>query len=130
MCIYQTEKQRKYYDQVIEIYKRTGYSAYRIAKLNLVPVVRRTIEIWIANFVAENGKVTPQTVMEYNKESHDEKRSKEKCNKELEELQKKVADLETQLNYQMMRAEAYDTMINIAEKKFNIAIRKKSGAKQ
>lgn len=46
------------------------------------------------------------------------------------DLQKKVADLEAQLDYQTMRADAYDTMIDIAEKKFNILIRKKSGAKQ
>ena len=121
MFIFQTEKRRKYYDQVIEIYKQTGYSAHRIAKMNLVPIGIHAIENWIANFVAENGKVTPEQAMQFNKEKHD---------KELEDLQKKVADLEAQLDYQTMRADAYDTMIDIAEKKFNILIRKKSGAKQ
>ena len=121
MFIYQTEKKLKYYDQLIDIYKQTGYSAYRIAKLNLVPLGRHTIENWIANFVAENGTLTPQTVMQSNQENR---------NEELEALQKKVADLEKQLKYQEMRADAYDTMIDIAEKKFNIPIRKKAGAKQ
>ena len=121
MFIYQTEKKLKYYDQVIEIYKQTGYSPYRIAKLNLVPLERSTIERWIANFVTENGTVTPQTVMQSNQENR---------NEELEALQKEVADLKKQLKYQEMRADAYDTMIDIAEKKFNIPIRKKAGAKQ
>ena len=121
MFIYQTEKKLKYYDQVIEIYKQTGYSPYRIAKLNLVPVGSNAIAAWIANFVAGNGTVTPQTVMQSKQENR---------NEELEALQKEVADLKKQLKYQEMRADAYDTMIDIAEKKFNIPIRKKAGAKQ
>ena len=87
----------------------------------MVPVGEKTIARWIANFVAENGTVTPQTVMPSNQENH---------NEELEALQKEVADLKKQLKYQEMRADAYDTMIDIAEKKFNIPIRKKAGAKQ
>ena len=121
MFTYQTEKKLKYYNQVIEIYKQTGYSAYRIAKLNLVPLDKHTIAAWIANFVAENGTLTPHTVMQSNQEPN---------NEELQALKKKVAELEKQLKYQEMRADAYDTMIDIAEKKFNIPIRKKAGAKQ
>ena len=121
MFIYQTEKKLKYYDQVIEIYKQTGYSSYRIAKLNFILLDKHTIARWIANFVAENGTITPQTIMRSNQENH---------NEDLEALQKKVADLEKQLKYQEMRADAYETMIDIAEKKFNIPIRKKAGAKQ
>lgn len=49
---------------------------------------------------------------------------------ELEALKAKVAELEKQLKYEKMKAEAYDTMIDIAEKKFSIPIRKKPGAKQ
>lgn len=75
----------------------------------------------LANFVAESSKVAPHTLMKYTEESHD---------KELKDLQKKIADLEAQLNYQTMRAEAYDTMIDIAEKKFKIPIRIESDTKQ
>ena len=42
-------------------------------------------------------------------------------------LQKKIAALEKQLEWEKLRAEALDTMINIAEKDFNITIRKKPG---
>ena len=48
----------------------------------------------------------------------------------VEELQKKIATLEKQLQWEKLRSEALDTMINIAEKDLNIHIRKKPGAQQ
>lgn len=121
MFQYMTEKRLKYYDQVIEIYKRTGYSHRRIAKMNIVPVGEHAIHDWIANFKAGNDSLSSVNAMKSNQETN---------NEELEALKKKVAELEEQLKYQEMRADAYDTMIDIAEKKFNIPIRKKAGAKQ
>ncbi len=121
MFKYATEKRRKYYDKVIEIYRETGYCAKKIEKLGIVPVSNHAIQDWINNFEAENGRIKPRKVMKSNKEPNTE---------ELDALKKKVAELEEQLKYQEMRADAYDTMIDIAEKKFNIPIRKKAGAKQ
>ena len=121
MFIYQTEKRLKYYDQVVQIYQKTGYSAYRIAKLGLVPVDRKSIAKWIANFVAENGRVAPATIMESKKTQRDE---------ELEALKAKVAELEEQLRLEKMRGRLNDKIIEIAEKRYNIQIRKKAGAKQ
>jgi hypothetical protein len=48
----------------------------------------------------------------------------------VEELQQKIAALEKQLEWEKLRSEALDTMINIAEKDLNIQIRKKPGAQQ
>ena len=48
----------------------------------------------------------------------------------IEELQQKIAALEKQLEWEKLRVEALDTMINIAEKDLNIPIRKKPGAQQ
>jgi len=48
MFIYQTEKRVKYYNQVIEIYQQTGYRGNRISQI--VPVNRKTIRRWIANY--------------------------------------------------------------------------------
>jgi len=121
MFVYQTEKRLKYYDQVVEIFQRTGYSAYRIAKLGLVPVERKAIAKWISNFVAENGKVSPSTIMEP---------KKTESNDELEALKARIADLEEQLRLEKMRGRLNDKIIEIAEKKYNIQIRKKAGAKQ
>ena len=45
-------------------------------------------------------------------------------------LEKKVKELKKLLDYEKMRSDALDTMIEIAEDKFKIAIRKKSGTKQ
>ena len=47
-----------------------------------------------------------------------------------EALQQKIAALEKQLQWEKLRVEALDTMINIAEKDLNIQIRKKPGAQQ
>jgi hypothetical protein len=47
-----------------------------------------------------------------------------------ETLQQKIAALEKQLEWEKLRSEALDTMINIAEKDLNIQIRKKPGAQQ
>ena len=45
-------------------------------------------------------------------------------------LLQKIAALEKQLEWEKLRSEALNTMINIAEKDLNIKIRKKSGAQQ
>lgn len=117
----QTQKRALYYDQVIDIYKKTRYSAHQIAKLCIVPVGRSTIKRWIANFVSENGTITPYTTMQSKQEHRDD---------ELEALKAKVADLEGQLRIEKMRSRLNEKIIEIAEKKYNIPIRKKAGAKQ
>jgi len=42
----------------------------------------------------------------------------------------RIKKLESELSYEKLRTEALSTMIDIAEDKFNISIRKKSGTKQ
>ena len=121
MFIYQTEKRLNYYDQVIDIYLKTGYSAERIANLGLVPVGRHAIKNWIANFVSETGYKVPPVHMHYNKVQD---------NEELDALKAKIADLEEQLRIEKMRCRLNEKIIDIAEKKYNIPIRKKAGAKQ
>ena len=45
------------------------------------------------------------------------------------ELEKKIKSLETELKRSNMARDAYDCMIDLAEKKYNIPVRKNSGAK-
>lgn len=45
-------------------------------------------------------------------------------------LHQKIAALEKQLQWEKLRADALDTMINIAEKQLDIDIRKKPGTQQ
>jgi transposase-like protein len=46
------------------------------------------------------------------------------------ELQQKIALLEKQLQFEKLRADTLDTMINVAEQQLNISIRKKAGTQQ
>jgi len=46
------------------------------------------------------------------------------------ELEKKIEQLEKQLEYQKLKARAYEKMVEIAEREFSISIRKKFGSKQ
>lgn len=50
--------------------------------------------------------------------------------KKQKELEQKIALLEKQLAWEKLRADALETMINIAEKQLDISIRKKSGSQQ
>ena len=45
-------------------------------------------------------------------------------------MQQQIAAIENQLQWQKLRADALNTMINIAEKQLNISIRKKPGPQQ
>lgn len=45
-------------------------------------------------------------------------------------LRARIEELEEQLRHEKMRAEAYNTMIDLAESTFKVPIRKKSGAKR
>ena len=120
MKYYRTEKQRLYYDKVIALSK-------------IIPVSNWTISEWIRNFVAEN----PSYKSERMKQA-EEKRKKKAIENSLQSplpqdtqsLQSEVARLRKALREASMRADLYDEMIDVAEKQFNISIRKKAGTKQ
>lgn len=118
---YHSWKKEQYYEKALQLHFEKGYGETTIAKF--IPVGHTTIGRWIANFVAENGN-NYQTAMK--KKTTAEPTSLE----DVAALKRKIVELESQLNYQTLRADAYDTMIDIAEKKFSIPIRKKSGAKR
>ena len=130
MFIYQTEKRVKYYNQVIEIYQQTGYRGNRISRI--VPVNRKTIRRWIANFVAENPQVASMKRGKATRPSPTPSPEvpAEGLPQDVQELQAELKRLRAQLTKAEIKAEAYDELINVAEAKFNIQIRKKAGAKQ
>ena len=47
-----------------------------------------------------------------------------------QDAQARIAELEAKLRMAELARDAYDEMINVAEAKFNISIRKKAGAKR
>jgi len=119
------EKHHLYYDRVIDLHFNHGLGYDKISQL--VPVSKSSIRVWIITFVPEKEKAystimkekTPRPANQSSPEASD-----------AQSLQEKIASLEQQLKKEKLRAVAYDTMIDIAEKKFNIPIRKKAGAKQ
>lgn len=56
--------------------------------------------------------------------------SSNNSNRETALLEVQIKELKAQLRAAELKACAYETMVNVAEKKFGIAIRKKHGAKQ
>lgn len=116
-----TEFQKKYYQQVIEIHQKTGFSPRKIAKLQLVPVSVRQMYHWIAIFEAENRKGSPRRIMEA-------KKSKEQ--EELESLKSRISELEESLRVERLRNRLNEKIIDIAEARWHIEIRKKAGTKR
>ena len=116
-----TEFQKKYYQQVIEIHQKTGFSPRKIAKLQLVPVSVRQMYHWIAIFEAENGKGSPRRIMEA-------KKSKEQA--EMESLKSRISELEESLRVERLRNRLNEKIIDIAEARWHIEIRKKAGTKR
>ena len=121
---YSTEKRKKYYDEVIRLHFENGYGEDTIARF--IPVGHTTIGRWIANFVEESGNISVPKVM---KKPQDQASTQE-LSSDVQALQKRVKELEAQLRQAEIKAEFYDEMINVAEAKFKIPIRKKAGAKQ
>ena len=131
MFIYQTKKRDLYYDRVIDLYLQTGYGRKRLSKL-IPEGGQKTIMRWIANFVAENPQVASMKRAKPTREAPVPKPevSVEDLPTDVQELQAELKRLRAQLTKAEIKAEAYDELINVAEAKFNIPIRKKAGAKQ
>lgn len=86
------------------------------------------IAMWLRNFGLEDKWGKGPTFKPMPK---DEKQKKEAVSDDFESLQlkKRIADLEAQLKAAEMKAIAFSTMVDIAEKELNISIRKKYNTK-
>jgi len=125
------ENQAKYYDEVMRLYFDEGMGSMRIT--HLVPVSRTTILRWIRNFVGENPEYRYQMQKASTVKLEDTSAAKqnEKASQaEIKALKEELGRLQVKLRKAELRADLYDEMINVAEKQFNIPIRKKVGAKQ
>ncbi len=119
-----TAKQLQYFDEVIRLHYEEGYGKDRISQL--LPIGHTTASRWIAIFAKEKGKISGANDMRKPQETASSSQEKD----EIAKLQARVKELEAQLLRAEIKAEAYDEMINVAEAKFRIPIRKKAGAKQ
>lgn len=120
---YYSAKKQKYYDKVIGLHQK-GYGSRMISRS--VPVCRQTIVNWIAIFAEQNKTNTVQ--MKAPKPI--QTASAQDGIQDVRLLQERIKELEAQLKHESLRADFYDEMINVAEAKFNIPLRKKAGAKR
>ncbi len=135
---YNSRKRNLYYDEVIRLYYQKGMSGCQISQI--LPIGTTAVSEWIRNFALnnpDNEYVVMNKAQEfYKSESTKKTVSQEVKTPSLEEsadikqLQKEIAQLKKQLRNESMRADLYNEIINVAEKKFNISIRKKAGTKQ
>lgn len=80
------------------------------------------IDRWLCTFGIEEKKVSSEKTL-FMTDSTENSQS-------VSDLKHQLKELKRQLAYAEMKAKAYDTMIDVAEEQFNIAIRKKAGTKQ
>ncbi|GHV12922.1 hypothetical protein FACS1894162_8950 [Bacteroidia bacterium] len=120
-----TKKQQQYFAEVIRLHYEHGYGEDRISRI--LPIGHATVSRWIAIFAAEKGKNS----VEMHKSSPQRQPSITATEvKDLQTLQAEVSRLQAALKDERLRADAYDEMIQVAETKFKIAIRKKVGVKR
>ena len=86
---------------------------------------KMTVSRWISKFISSN----PLRVMEIPQDTEG-LANMESANHEISRLKEEIKRLQDQLELEKLRVEAYETMIQIAEKEYHLPIRKKSGTKQ
>lgn len=122
------QKRRQYYDKVMDLYFNQDKNCNQISKI--LPISKTTASRWVAKFVAENQSLTPTAMKKKKAVVQDFEQLSKATQKAYDDLEAKYKEAMSELRFERMRAEAYSTMIDIAEKKFSIPIRKKAGAKQ
>ena len=82
-----------------------------------------SVYTWIGKYVSQEKSLSlgEQTEEDMANKSKDD---------QIRELKAQLKQARKEAELEKLRAHAYDTMINLAEEKFNIPIRKKSGTKQ
>lgn len=121
------KKQREYYQPKVLELASSGMSVKEI--VSLFPVSSKTVYRWISIF----ADATPQTPLQMDKKKKTSPMPATDPSvqeTDVEMLRARIRELESQLTMAEIKAEAYDEMINVAESKFNIQIRKKAGAKR
>lgn len=121
---YRSSKRDKYLEGVL-LDNASGLTKAAIAKKYGISI--RVVFKWIANF-ASNYKFKGNEVMKEQTPQEPKSINREDMANLTPEEQ--IAYLKEALRKAELRADAYDTMIDIAESKFGISIRKKAGVKQ
>lgn len=116
--------------QIIQEYLTRGCGFRELAKK--YGISRTTICKWVAIHQGIHNLPPTEKQVKYSTSSMNSSPKKDKLSTEqsAQELQREIEALEKQLQWQKLRADALDTMIDVAEKQLNIPIRKKPGTQQ
>lgn len=124
-----SKKREAYYEKAVHLYFKERLRGTEICKI--LPISRTILYKWIANFAEENPQVLS---MRKGKEKKTKKQTVQSGQdvfpEEVAKLQAELKRVRAQLTKAEVKAEAYEELINVAETRFNISIRKKAGAKQ
>lgn len=83
----------------------------------------QTLYAWVGKFLTQQESVSLS-------EQNDIDMARKSKDDQIKELKEELKKAQKEAEMQKLRATAYDKMIDLAEKTFNIPIRKKSGTKQ
>jgi hypothetical protein len=122
-----TLKKEMYYDEAIRLHFELGYGEDRVAEI--LPIGHTTAWRWFRKFAAEN-KVKTTAMARTKREKTTPKASDEEAKDDLQALKAELSAVKAKLKMAELRADLYDEIINVAEKKFKVEIRKKAGAKR
>ena len=111
------QKRQAIRNEVLRLYAETDLSYGEIAEENGVQV--RTVEYIVRNFASELPNVPTMR-----------KKKNEASTEDYDKLRAEITRLRKEVRQEKMRADALDTMIDVAEEMFNIQVRKKAGTKQ
>lgn len=99
-------------------------------------VAKSAVHRWLCIFAGENPPemktkpTPPKRVTGIQVPETKWKTSRKSASDADETIEEKIARLERELEEARLRADLYDEIINVAEKKFDIQIRKKAGTKR
>jgi hypothetical protein len=120
-----TKKQEQYLAEVLRLHYEKGYGGKRISRI--IPIGHSTVSRWLSIFAPKNDR---QCVKMQKQTSQTPPIGGELQTKDIKALEAEIACLRVALREERLRADAYDEMINVAETKFRISIRKKADAKR
>ena len=120
-----TLKKEMYYDEAIRLHFELGYGEDRVAEI--LPIGHTTAWRWFRKFAAENkGKIPAMARTKKEKTTPSDGEAKD----DIQALKAELSAMKAKLKQAELRADLYDEIINVAEKKFKVEIRKKAGAKR
>ena len=123
------EQREKYYEEAVRLYYEDGLCYKAISRI--IPPSHTTIKRWIVNFASENGiSLSDRINMSKVKTKTQQVVETLSMEAELKKLKAENVRLESALRKAEIKANLYNEMIDVAEKMFDIPIRKKAGAKQ